>query len=157
MEKPNADIEWYDDGFTMEEQAELRREYLKTRKITQPIIAITEQQKENWKDALISKLKMENAANEEYILELKDEIKEWEKRHKLVTNQFLTEAGKYNALHIKWNELSKKYSVDINEYLHSEEFTEKYTKKIQKLEERVQQLVDLRDELVYKLLHNVNV
>lgn len=157
MEKPNADIEWYDDGFTMEEQAELRREYLKTRKITQPIIAITEQQKENWKDALISKLKIENAANEEYILELKDEIKEWEKRHKLVTNQFLTEAGKYNALHIKWNELSKKYSVDINEYLHSEEFTEKYTKKIQKLEERVQQLVDLRDELVYKLLHNVNV
>lgn len=157
MEKPNADIEWYDDGFTMEEQAELRREYLKTRKITKPVIAITEQQKENWKDALISKLKIENAANEEYILELKDEIKEWEKRHKLVTNQFLTEAGKYNALHIKWNELNKKYSVDINEYLQSEEFTEKYTKKIQKLEERVQQLVDLRDELVYKLLHNVNI
>ena len=24
MEKPNADIEWYDDGFTMEEQAKLR-------------------------------------------------------------------------------------------------------------------------------------
>ena len=157
MKKPNADIEWYDDGFTMEEQAELRREYLKTRKITQPIITITEQQKENWKDTLISKLKMENAANEEYILELKDEIKEWEKRHKLVTNQFLTEAGKYNALHIKWNELNKKYSVDINEYLQSEEFTEKYTKKIQKLEERVQQLVDLRDELVYKLLHKANV
>ena len=157
MEKPNADIEWYDDGFTMEEQAELRREYLKTRKITQPIIAVTEQQKENWKDILISKLKMENAANEEYILELKDEIKEWEKRHKLVTNQFLTEAGKYNALHIKWNELSKKYSVDINEYLHSEEFTEKYAKKIQELENRVQQLTNLRDELVYKLLHNVNV
>ena len=157
MEKPNADIEWYDDGFTMEEQAELRREYLKTRKITRPIIAVTEQQKENWKDTLISKLKIENAANEEYILELKDEIKEWEKRHKLVTNQFLTEAGKYNALHIKWNELSKKYSVDINEYLHSEEFTEKYTKKIQELETRVQQLTDLRDELVYKLLHNVNV
>ena len=157
MEKPNADIEWYDDGFTMEEQAELRREYLKTRKITKPVIAITDQQKENWKDALISKLKMENAANEEYILELKDEIKEWEKRHELVTNQFLTEAGKYNALHIKWNELNKKYSVDINEYLQSEEFTKKYTKKIQKLEERVQQLVDLRDELVYKLLHNVNV
>ena len=157
MEKPNADIEWYDDGFTMEEQAELRREYLKTRKITKPVIAITDQQKENWKDTLISKLKMENAANEEYILELKDEIKEWEKRHKLVTNQFLTEAGKYNALHIKWNELNKRYSVDINEYLQSEEFTEKYTKKIQKLEERVQQLVDLRDELVYKLLHNANV
>jgi hypothetical protein len=157
MEKPNADIEWYDDGFTMEEQAELRREYLKTRKITKPVITITEQQKENWKDTLISKLKMENAANEEYILELKDEIKEWEKRHKLVTNQFLTEAGKYNALHIKWNELSKKYSVDINEYLHSEEFTEKYAKKIQELENRVQQLTNLRDELVYKLLHNVNV
>lgn len=157
MEKPNADIEWYDDGFTMEEQAELRREYLKTRKITKPVIAITDQQKENWKDTLISKLKMENAANEEYILELKDEIKEWEKRHKLVTNQFLTEAGKYNALHIKWNELSKKYSVDINEYLHSEEFTEKYIKKIQELENRVQQLTNLRDELVYKLLHNANV
>ena len=157
MEKPNADIEWYDDGFTMEEQAELRREYLKTRKITQPVITITEQQKENWKDSLISKLKMENAANEEYILELKDKIQEWEKRHKLVTNQYLTEAGRYNALHIKWNELQKKYSVDINEYLHSEEFIEKYVKKIQKLENRVQQLTNLRDELVYKLLHNVNV
>ena len=157
MERPNADIEWYDDGFTMEEQAELRREYLKTRKITQPVITITEQQKENWKDSLISKLKMENAANEEYILELKDEIQEWEKRHKLVTNQYLTEAGRYNALHIKWNELQKKYSVDINEYLHSEEFIEKYAKKIQELENRVQQLTNLRDELVYKLLHNVNV
>ena len=157
MEKPNADIEWYDDGFTMEEQREMKKEYLKRRSASRPIVTITEQQKENWKDTLISKLKIENAANEEYILELKDEIKEWEKRHKLVTNQFFTEAGKYNALHIKWNELSKKYSVDINEYLHSEEFTEKYTKKIQKLEERVQQLVDLRDELVYKLLHNVNV
>ena len=157
MKKPNADIEWYDDGFTMEEQAELRREYLKTRKITQPVITITEQQKENWKDSLISKLKMENAANEEYILELKDKIQEWEKRHKLVTNQYLTEAGRYNALHIKWNELQKKYSVDINEYLHSEEFIEKYAKKIQELENRVQQLTNLRDELVYKLLHNVNV
>ena len=100
---------------------------------------------------------MENAANEEYILELKDEIQEWKKRHKLVTNQYLTEAGRYNALHIKWNELHKKYSVDINEYLHSEEFIEKYAKKIQELENRVQQLTNLRDELVYKLLHNVNV
>ena len=153
MEKPNADIEWYDDGFTMEEQAQLREEYFKHR----PKITISTKQQENWKDKMISDLKTKNAANEEYILELKDEIKEWEKRHKLVTNQFLTEAGKYNALHIKWNELSKKYSVDINEYLHSEEFTEKYAKKIQELENRVQQLTNLRDELVYKLLHNVNV
>ena len=157
MKKPNADIEWYDDGFTMEEQREMKKEYLKRRSASRPIVTITEQQKENWKDTLISKLKMENAANEEYILELKDEIKEWEKRHKLVTNQYLTEAGRYNALHIKWNELQNKYSVDINEYLHSEEFTEKYAKKIQELENRVQQLTNLRDELVYKLLHNANV
>lgn len=157
MKKPNADIEWYDDGFTMEEQREMKKEYLKRRSASRPIVTITEQQKENWKDALISKLKMENAANEEYILELKDEIREWEKRHKLVTNQFLIEADKYNALHIKWNELQKKYSVDINEYLHSEEFTEKYIKKIQELENRVHQLTNLRDELVYKLLHNDNV
>ena len=157
MEKPNADIEWYDDGFTMEEQAELRKAYSKIKKATRPVITVTEQQKENWKDALISKLKMENAANEEYILELKDKIQEWENRHKLVTNQYLVEAGRYNALHIKWNALQDRYSRDVNEYLHSEEFTEKYTKKIQELETRVQQLTDLRDELVYKLLHNVNV
>lgn len=157
MKKPNADIEWYDDGFTMEEQREIKKEYLKRRSASRPIVTITEQQKENWKDSLISKLKMENAANEEYILELKDEIQEWEKRHKLVTNQYLTETERSNALHIKWNELQKKYSVDINEYLHSEEFTEKYTKKIQELENRVQQLTNLRDELVYKLLHNANV
>ena len=63
MEKPNADIEWYDDGFTMEEQREMKKEYLKRRSASRPVVTITEQQKENWKDALISKLKMENAAN----------------------------------------------------------------------------------------------
>ena len=65
--------------------------------------------------------------------------------------------GLHASLAAKVVQAASKYSVDINEYLHSEEFTEKYAKKIQELENRVQQLTNLRDELVYKLLHNANV
>ena len=43
MEKPNADIEWYDDGFTMEEQVELSKAYF-ARRIK---CKVTENQKEN--------------------------------------------------------------------------------------------------------------
>ena len=66
---PNADIEWYDDGMTMKEQ----EEWAKTHKIIRPKLQITERQQEQWKDKMISDLKMKLAANEEYIFELKNE------------------------------------------------------------------------------------
>lgn len=146
MEKPNADIEWYDDGFTMEEQAKLREEYLKH----QPKITISAKQKEDWKDKMISNLKTKNAANEEYIKELEDQIKQLKNLNESLTQSRDTAKQKYI-------EIANRYSMDINQYVQSEEFQEKYILKIKELEKRNSELSKVRDELIYKLLHNVNV
>jgi predicted nucleic acid-binding Zn-ribbon protein len=146
MKKPNADIEWYDDGFTMEEQAKLREEYLKHR----PKITISAKQQEDWKDKMISNLKTKNAANEEYIKELEDQIKQLKN-----LNEGLTQSR--DAAKQKYTEIANRYSMDINQYVQSEEFQEKYILKIKELEKRNSELSKVRDELVYKLLHNVNV
>jgi chromosome segregation ATPase len=146
MEKPNADIEWYDDGFTMEEQAKLREEYLKHR----PKITISAKQQEDWKDKMISNLKTKNAANEEYIKELEDQIKQLKN-----LNEGLTQSR--DAAKQKYTEIANRYSMDINQYVQSEEFQEKYILKIKELEKRNSELLKVRDELVYKLLHNDNV
>jgi chromosome segregation ATPase len=146
MEKPNADIEWYDDGFTMEEQAKLREEYLKHR----PKITISTKQQEDWKDKMISDLKTKNAANEEYIKELEDQIKQLKN-----LDEGLTQSR--DAAKQKYTEIANRYSMDINQYVQSEEFQEKYILKIKELERRNSELSKVRDELIYKLLHNVNV
>ena len=146
MEKPNADIEWYDDGFTMEEQAKLREEYLKRR----PKITISTKQQEDWKDKMISDLKTKNAANEEYIKELEDQIKQLKN-----LNEGLTQSR--DAAKQKYTEIANRYSMDINQYVQSEEFQEKYILKIKELEKRNSELSKVRDELIYKLHHNVNV
>jgi chromosome segregation ATPase len=146
MKKPNADIEWYDDGFTMEEQAKLREEYLKHR----PKITISAKQQEDWKDKMISDLKTKNAANEEYIKELEDQIKQLKN-----LNEGLTQSR--DAAKQKYTEIANRYSMDINQYVQSEEFQEKYILKIKELEKRNSELLKVRDELVYKLLHNANV
>ena len=146
MEKPNADIEWYDDGFTMEEQAKLRAEYLKHR----PKITISTKQQEDWKDKMISDLKTKNAANEEYIKELEDQIKQLKN-----WNEGLTQSR--DAAKQKYTEIANRYSMDINQYVQSEEFQEKYILKIKELEKRNSELSKVRDELIYKLHHNVNV
>lgn len=146
MEKPNADIEWYDDGFTMEEQSKLREEYFKYK----PKITISTKQQENWKDRIISDLKIKNAANEEYIKELEDQIKQLKN-----LNESLTQSR--DAVKQKYIEIANRYSMDINRYVQSEEFQEKYILKIKELEKRNSELSKIRDELIYKLLHNANV
>ena len=146
MEKPNADIEWYDDGFTMEEQSKLREEYFKY----QPKITISTKQQEDWKDKMISDLKIKNAADEEYIKELEDQIKQLKN-----LNESLTQSR--NAVKQKYIEITNRYSMDINRYVQSEEFQEKYILKIKELEKRNSELSKVRDELIYKLLHNDNV
>lgn len=145
MEKPNADIEWYDDGFTMEEQVELSKAYFAKRIKCK----VTEHQKENWKDKMISDLKTKNAANEEYIKELEDQIKQLKN-----VNEGLTQSR--DAAKQKYTEIANRYSMDINQYVQSEEFQEKYILKIKELEKRNSELAKVRDELIYKL-HNANV
>ena len=146
MEKPNADIEWYNDGFTMEEQVELSKAYF-ARRIK---CKVTENQKENWKDKMISDLKIKNAANEEYIKELEDQIKQLKN-----LNESLTQSR--DAVKQKYIEIANRYSMDINRYVQSEEFQEKYILKIKELEKRNSELSKVRDELIYKLCHNANV
>lgn len=157
MKKPNADIEWYDDGMTMEEQ----EEWARTHKPARPKLRITEKQQEQWKDKMISDLKINLAANEEYILELKDEVQSWQDKYNKEHDDHIEAMAQRQSLWDRWSALNSKYSIDINKYLHSEEFvnqyTEKYINKIKELEEKVRQLTNTRDELIYKLHHHGNV
>ena len=146
MEKPNADIEWYDDGFTMEEQAKLRAEYLKHR----PKITISTKQQEDWKDKMISDLKTKNAANEEYIKELEDQIQQLQKSNEKVLHAKQSLADQLNIM-------MKRYSKDIKEYTQSEEFQQKYKNQIDELRKENKKLRQIKDDLIYKLCHNANV
>ena len=146
MKKPNVDIEWYEDGFSIEEQNQLRVAYLQA----QPKIKITEKQKEDWKDKRISQLTTENAANEEYIKELETENQEQKK----LIEEYEAKVQKYQ---LKYKEMADRYSRDVNAYFHSEEFSEKYTTKIAELEKQVKHLTDIRNELLYKLHHNADI
>jgi uncharacterized protein (DUF3084 family) len=143
---PNADIEWYDDGMTMKEQEEWAKEH----KVIRPKIQITERQQEQWKDKLISELKVSLSANEEYINELEDKIKLLE-----LTVEELTQSR--DAIKQKYTDIANRYSMDINKYVQSEEFQEKYILKIKELEKRNSELIKVRDELIYKLLHNASI
>ena len=146
MEKPNADIEWYDDGFTMKEQVELSKAYF-ARRIK---CKVTENQKETWKDKMISNLKIKNAANEEYIKELEDQIQQLQKDNEkeLKAKQLLAD---------KLNIMMKRYSKDIKEYTQSEEFQQKYKNQIDELKKENKKLKQIKDDLIYKLCHNANV
>ena len=130
----------------MEEQSKLREEYFRHR----PKITISPKQKEDWKDKLISDLKTQNAANEEYIKELEEQIKQLQN-----LNTGLTQSR--DAAKQKYTEIANRYSMDINQYVQSEEFQAKYILKIKELEKRNSELSKVRDELIYKLLHNANV
>lgn len=143
---PNADIEWYDDGMTMKEQEEWAKEH----KVIRPKIQITERQQDQWKDKLISDLKITLSANEEYINELEGKIKLLE-----LTVAELTQSR--DAIKQKYTDIANRYSMDINKYVQSEEFQEKYILKIKELEKRNSELIKVRDELIYKLLHNVSI
>lgn len=146
MKKPNADIEWYDDGFTMEEQAKLREEYLKHR----PKITISTKQQEDWKDKMISDLKTKNAANEEYIKELEKQIQQLQKSNEKVLNAKQSLADQLSVM-------MKRYSKDIKEYTQSEEFQQKYKNQIDELRKENKKLRQIKDDLIYKLCHNANV
>jgi chromosome segregation ATPase len=150
IQKPPVDIEWYDDGFTMEEQAELRKEYTKNQKAVRPKLTVTKQQQEIWKDTLISKLKVENAANEEYIKELEEQIKQLQKANEEILNA-------KQQLSIKLNAMMDRYSKDINKYIQSEEFQQKYKNQIDELRKENKKLRQIKDDLIYKLCHNANV
>ena len=146
MEKPNVDIEWYEDGFTMEEQVELSKAYFANRVKCK----VTEQQKENWKDKMISDLKTKNAGNEEYIRELEEQIQQLQESNEVLLKE-------KQSLNLQLSAVMNRYSKDIKEYTQSEEFQQKYKNQIDELKKENKKLKQIKDDLIYKLCHNANV
>lgn len=148
MKQPPVDIEWYEDGFTMEEQAELRRQFIKKEKASQPKIRVTEKQQEDWKDDLISELKVKLAANEEYIQELEEHSIHPSKYEELET-KYQELRKKYDSLKTSHDAYVKRYESDIEVY-----FKSKYQDKldeIKALKAERKELIANRDHLIYQL------
>lgn len=104
-------------------------------------------------DALISKLKQQHAADEEYIAELEEGLspkyeKEIEELKKKVNDLENTNKGlktQYTQLNTLYTQLLKNPELHI----------ERYTTKIKELEKQIKEYYKIRDELIYKLNKNV--
>lgn len=147
VQKPPADIEWYDDGFNIEEQAELKYLYSKVKADNRPKIKVTEEYHEKTKDKIISELRQKLAANEEYIKELSNDI---EKNPIIIElrSQLDQEKQRRKNLQNEFTIIKKKY-IDLlqDPSLHIKE----YKKTINELEIKIKSLRDTRDELINKL------
>lgn len=132
----------------MEEQAELRRQFVEKEKASRPKIRITEKQQENWKDALISELKVKLAANEEYIQELEENAVHPDRYAELET-KYQELQRKYNSLKTSHDAYVKRYESDIEIY-----FKSRYQDKldeIKALKTERKELIANRDQLIYQL------
>ena len=139
VQKPPVDIEWYDDGFSMEEQRELAKEVSRQRKANRVKIKVTEEYHENEKDKIISRLRQEAAANEEYIHELEEKVKQ---------RQLYPDLKEYEKLQRKYKKLNDKY---VALYNNPDLRIEKHLNTIKDLKDKIKQLEINRDELIYKL------
>jgi chromosome segregation ATPase len=147
VQKPPVDIEWYDDGFSMEEQLELKKAYLKKKAMNRPKIEISEEYHEKTKDKIISDLRQKLAADEEYIKELEegnvlnDKVLELEK-------QLESEKQRTKALKENLTNLNNKYVALLE---NPELGVQKYRDTIKDLENTIDHLKKVRDELIGKL------
>jgi len=165
VEKPNANIEWYDDGFSMEEQAQLREEAIKHKKAYSIKIKVTEQYHQTMQEKIISDLRAKLAADEAYIQELEEDIQnltqngeemyyrnkyEKTKASKKVLEQKLqslqqdpeTEIGK---AHLLIKSLQKQISKD------AKEARAPFDAQIKAQSKEIKELRSLRDTLLGKL------
>ena len=147
IQKPPVDIEWYDDGFSIEEQAELKYLYSKIRAANRPKIKVTEDYHEKTKDKIISELRQKLAANEEYIKELFSDI---EKNPIVIElqSQITQEKEKRKNLQNEFSIIKKKY-IDLSR--DPSICIKKYKDTIDRLEIEIKSLRDTRDELISKL------
>lgn len=118
--------EWFNDGFTMEEQAEFRRNAIRGK--------LTEKFKAESADKLIKDLQTKLGQSESYIQELEHD-------KKLMQNEI-------NNLRNAKKEIMDKYSLDISK-LHSD--NPLLHNKIQELKDEVKELKSIRDHLLFKL------
>ena len=148
VQKPPVNIEWYDDGFSMEEQAQLAYEYRKAKRETRPVIKVTEEYHEKTKDRIIAELRQKLAANEEYIKEL-EESSGISEQMKQLQEELRVEKERSDNYKRNYTELNKKYQLLLE---NPELGTQKYRDTIKKLEEEIKHLHEVRNELIQKLL-----
>lgn len=124
--------EIYNDGFTMEEQAEFRR----IKKESTIKLKLTERFQAESADRLIKSLRVKLGESESYIQELEEEL-----------SKTKNELDKFKHT-VKG--ILNKYSDDVKE-LKKDPFIDKYKQEITSLEEQNKKLIDTRDKLLYKL------
>jgi len=150
VQKPPVDIEWYNDGFSMEEQAELRKQYTKQKAANRPKIQVTEEYHEKTKDKIISDLRQKLAADEEYIKELEETQVDINNHHIVIElrEQLDKEKKQRENLQNQYATINKKYADLLNDPALG---TQKYRDTIKELEAEVKSLKEIRDQLIYKL------
>ena len=150
VQKPPVDIEWYNDGFSMEEQAELRKQYTKQKAANRPKIQVTEEYHEKTKDKIISDLRQKLAADEEYIKELEETQVDVNNHHIVIElrEQLDKEKKQRENLQNQYATINKKYADLLNDPALG---TQKYRDTIKELEAEVKSLKEIRDQLIYKL------
>lgn len=150
VQKPPVDIEWYNDGFSMEEQAELRKQYTKQKAANRPKIQVTEEYHEKTKDKVISDLRQKLAADEEYIKELEENQIDINNHHIVIElrEQLDKEKKQRENLQSQYATINKKYADLLNDPALG---TQKYRDTIKELEAEVKSLKEIRDQLIYKL------
>jgi hypothetical protein len=155
--KPPVDIEWYNDGLTLEEQHALSKKISKQKKNARLKLTVTEKQKEDWKDALISKLRSANAANEEYINELEDAEKGSKEFQAM--KQELEELKKQNAnMKSQLTAYNSRYSNDIQVYFKEKYADEllKHSVEIDMYKEQINMYMRQRDEAIKRIIELTN-
>lgn len=150
VQKPPVDIEWYNDGFSMEEQAELRKQYIKQKAANRPKIQVTKEYHEKTKDKIISDLRQKLAASEEYIKELEETQIDISNHHIVIElrEQLDKEKKQRENLQNQYATINKKYADLLNDPALG---TQKYRDTIKELEAEVKSLKEIRDQLIYKL------
>lgn len=150
VQKPPVNIEWYDDGFSMEEQAELKKAYNKAKAANRPKIKVTEEYHEKTKDKIISELRQKLAADEEYIKELEETSIDIEKHPTVLELRFQLSQEKQQRenLQSQYSIINKKYADLLNDPSLG---VQKYRDTIKEMEAEIKSLRDTRDQLIYKL------
>lgn len=120
--------EWYDDGFTMEEQREFKRNAIQ--------LKVTDKFKADAADKLIKQLRQKIGENESYIEELED-----------VQKKLLNKIEVLKEINKKF---ADRYSADVSEVLKEPIFA-KITQENKDLKKRINDLEAIRDNLIYKL------
>lgn len=145
----DENTEWYDDGFTLKEQAEFKKQHRESR----PKIHLTERFTLKSADLLISKLIQELGAANAYIEELEEglDYKELKNNYEILLEENKNLKSKNATLESKCQSILDKYSKDMNTILSTDEKYLFQKQKIEELTKEVANLRDTRDALIYKL------